>query len=102
MLLETASAPLLKGSASGLHRPISREKHGSTKHRMTYCIGVYDPESHESVATLNIYVLTGKGRPRRQMIAYWLHPDLKEKAFCDLREFCERKGILLLFQRYPK
>ncbi|MGA7699490.1 MAG: hypothetical protein WCB27_07785 [Thermoguttaceae bacterium] len=69
---------------------------------MTYCIGVYDPESHESVATLNIYVLTGKGRPRRQMIAYWLHPDLKEKAFCDLREFCERKGIRLLFQRYPK
>jgi len=59
-----------------------------------------DPESHESVVTLNVFCLTPKGRKRRHIIAYWIHPNLKEKVFGEMQEFCGRNEIPLSFQRY--
>ena len=57
--------------------------------------------SCESVVTLNVIYYASKKRTweGRHMIGYWLHPDLKEKVFCDMQEFCRKNEIPLSFQR---
>jgi hypothetical protein len=59
-----------------------------------------DCESRESVVTLNVCYFTAKGREARQMVAYWLHPNLKERVFCEMQEFAIKHQIPLTFQRY--
>ena len=63
-------------------------------------IGHYDPGDRESFVTLNINYFTPKMRKVRHMIGFWLHPTLKEKVFCEMKEFAEKHHLSMVFQRY--
>lgn len=53
----------------------------------------------ESVPTLNLICRGKRHFESRRMIGYWLHPELKEQLFVELRTFAARNRLNLAFRK---